>query len=330
MSTTITHQRKVVERLAPWGTVIALGFLILIFGIAKPHEFLSGGNVQTILSAAAGLAVVAAGLTVVLICGDFDLSVGAVATASGFVAALLARDGTPVIAAIALALLLGIVIGSINGLVVVLLNVSSFIATLAMLTIATGLATWWSHSESAAITNQGFLNLALKKVIGIPLPALIAIGLYALLWVILERTRPGRMFYAAGANPEAARLVGIRAGATRVAAFATCSLLASIAGVLLAARLSAAYEGAGTPYLLNAFAAAFLGAVTLRVGQFHILGTAVGILLLTVLTNGLDVISAPSYVAQLISGCILVAAVALAGIRARNLRGGSQAVSAAS
>lgn len=317
----------IAERIAPWGTVIALVVLIIGFAILNPSEFLAWGNIQTIMSQAAGLAIIAAGLTLVLISGDFDLSVGAVATAAGFVAALLVEKGTSVPIAILVAVVFGASLGVINGLVTVVLNVSSFIATLAMLTIATGLATWWSSSESVPITDDGFLNLARDKPLGIPLAALVAIVIYVVLWVVLERTRPGRSLYAAGANPHAARLVGIRVGLARTLAFATCSFLAAIAGVLLAARLSAAYQGAGSSYLLDGFAAAFLGAVTLRLGQFHIGGTAIGIMLLTILANGLDVISAPSYVAQLVSGFILVVAVASAGVRARSLQGGVAAAS---
>jgi ribose transport system permease protein len=305
MTQTTSKSARLSERLAPWGTVAALVALILVFGIAKPSEFISWGNFQTILAAGAGLGIVAAGLTLVLISGDFDLSVGAVATATGFVAALLCQHGWPVGAALLAAVLFGALLGLINGFVTVVLNVSSFIATLAMLTIATGLATWWSKGESVPVGSQTFLDLSATKVIGIPLPAVIAFVIYAAIWVVLERTRPGRMLYAAGANPEAARLAGIRVGLT---------------------RLSAAYHGAGTPYLLDAFAAAFLGAVTLRLGQFHILGTAVGIALLTVLTNGLDVLGAPSYVAQLMSGCFLIAAVAMAGVRARRTTAGGAAL----
>jgi ribose transport system permease protein len=319
-----SDKRRLAERIAPWGTVIALVVLIAVFGIAKPSEFISWGNFQTILAAGAGLGIVAVGLTLVLISGDFDLSVGAVATATGFAAALLCQHGWSIVPALLVAVLFGAFLGLINGFVTVVLNVSSFIATLAMLTVATGLATWWSKGESIPVGDQTFLDLSTAKVIGIPLPAVIALVIYAALWVVLERTRPGRMLYAAGANPEAARLAGIRVGLTRVVAFSVCSLLAAIAGVLLASRLSAAYHGAGTPYLLDAFAAAFVGAVTLRLGPFHIAGTAVGIALLTVLTNGLDVLGAPSYVAQLISGCFLIAAVAMAGVRARrNTAGGA-------
>jgi ribose transport system permease protein len=313
--------RDRVARAAPWGTVLALLLLIVVFGALKPHAFLSWDNLRTVLLQSAGLGIVAAGLTLVLILGEFDLSVAAMATLGGVAAALLAEQGVPILLAFLLTIVLGMIVGTVNGLVTARLNVNSFIATLATTAIVTGLGTWWANSQAIGITDSLFLKLSTDRVAGIPLPAIIAIVAYALLWVVLERTRVGRMIYAAGANPEGARLAGIRVDAVRVGAFAGCSAFAAIAGILLASQLSSAYQGAGEPYLLPAFAAAFLGAVTVRRSQFHILGTAVGILLLTVLTNGLDVVAAPSYVAQLISGAILISAVALSTLRKRESTG---------
>jgi ribose transport system permease protein len=312
-----TRSSELLNRLTPWGTLLALGLLILVFGVAKPNEFLSWGNFQIILSTLAGLAIVSGGLTVVLILGEFDLSFAAMATLSGLVSGLLVADGMPIGAALGLALALGVVVGLINGLVIVKLHVSSFIATLASTAVLGGLATWWAASEAVPISNSFYLSLAADDVLGIPIPAVLAILIYAILWVVLERTLPGRMMYATGANLEGARLTGIPTARVRVLAFAVCSMLAALAGILLASRLSAAYQGAANPYLLEAFAAVFVGAVTLRLGQFHIFGTAVGVLLLTVLTNGLDILAVPSYVSQLVSGAILIMAVSLAGIRSR-------------
>jgi ribose transport system permease protein len=143
----------------------------------------------------------------------------------------------------------------------------------------------------------------------------IALVIYLGLWLVLERTLVGRMMYATGSNLEGARLTGIPTARIRVLCFSVCSMLAALAGILLASRLAAAYQGAANPYLLEAFAAAFIGAVSLRIGQFHILGTAIGVILLTILTNGLDILAVPSYVSQLVSGAILIFSVALAGLR---------------
>jgi ribose transport system permease protein len=306
-----------IKRITPWGTLLTLGILILVFGAARPHEFLSWNNFQIVLSTLAGLAIVSGGLTVVLILGEFDLSFAAMATLSGLVSALLVSHGMAVGLAIVLSLALGAVVGLTNGLVVAKLQVSSFIGTLAATAVLAGLGTWWAASESIPIANDFYVSLAKDKVLGVPLPAVIAIVIYAMLWLVLERTLPGRMMYATGANLEGARLAGIPTFRVRVLAFAVCSTMAALAGILLASRLSAAYQGAANPYLLEAFAAAFVGAVTLRIGQFHILGTAVGVLLLTILTNGLDILAVPSYVSQLVSGAILIISVSLAGIRGR-------------
>jgi ribose transport system permease protein len=313
--------RDRVGRAAPWATVIALVVLIVVFGALKPHAFLSWANFRTVLLQSAGLGIVAVGLTLVLILGEFDLSVASMATLGGVVAALLSEHGVPILLAFLLTIVLGLIVGTVNGLITARLNVSSFIATLATTAIITGLGTWWANSRAIGVTDRTFLKLSTDRVVGVPLPAIIAIVAYGLLWVVLERTRVGRMIYATGSNSEGARLAGIRVDAVRVGAFAGCSAFAAIAGILLASQLSSAYQGAGEPYLLPAFAAAFLGAVTVRSGQFHILGTAVGILLLTLLTNGLDVVAAPSYVAQLISGAILISAVALSTIRKRESTG---------
>lgn len=306
-------KRRSLGAVTPWATVMALVVMVIVFGVAKPGQFFSSGNLDTILYQSAALALVAAGLTVVLVNGDFDLSVGAVATVAAFAGAIIARDGSPVGIAIGVAVVLGLGLGAVNGLVTVFLNVSSFIATLAMLGLATGLAEWWSSGEDVAITNKSFLSLALTKWAGIPVSAIIALVAYIILWFALERTRPGRMLYAAGQNPEAARLVGIRVNALRIGAFMCCSALAAVAGVLLASQQTAAYSDAGNVFLLQGFAAAFLGAVTVRHGQFHVWGTFVGVAVLEVLSDGLSVVAAPTYLAQLVSGLVLIAAVSTAG-----------------
>jgi ribose transport system permease protein len=313
-SSTRTKVATVVSTLAPWGTIVALGVLILVFSLAKSELFLTTSNLKALLAESAGLGIVAAGLTLCLVSWDFDLSVGAMATLSGIVVALLLEHGNGIVLAIALSILLGVAIGLINGVIVARLNVSAFIGTLGMMTILGGLGNWWSDSKTIAITNQGFLNIAFDEVAGVPLPAIIALVIFVALWVILEKTTYGRRLYAVGANPNAAHIAGIRVRTVRTSAFVGASTLAAVAGLLLASQLSGGYHGAGEPYLLNAYAAVFLGAVTLRLGQFHIVGTFIGILILSVLSNGLAVLSTPSYVTQLATGAILIGAVSLAGV----------------
>jgi ribose transport system permease protein len=303
-----------VRVLAPWGTVVSLIVLLIVFGIAKPDSFLTADNLRIVLSESALLGIVAGGLTLVLISWDFDLSVGAMTSLAGVTTALLLREGFAFVPAIILPILLGTVVGLINGLVVARLRVSAFIATLAMLTILGGVAEWWTHSESVPITNSTFLKIDVTRVLGIPLPAVVAIVVFALLWVILERTKFGRLLYAVGANPEAAYIAGISVRTVRIGAFIGAASLAGLAGVLLASRLSGGYLAAGEPFLLQAFAAVFLGAVTIRLGQFHILGTVIGILILAVLRNGLNILGWEAWLISVVTGVILIASVTYAGV----------------
>jgi ribose transport system permease protein len=309
----IPSVREISRRIAPWGTVISLVALIFGFGLAEPDVFLTTSNLRTVLGESAHLGIVAAGLTLVLISWDFDLSVGAMATLSGLTIALLLEQGVPMLPAIVLAVLLGSAVGLANGLIVAWLNVSAFIATLAMMTIVGGVGRFFSQ-DTVPISHTTFLDIDFDLVLGIPLPAIIAILVFIGLWVLLERTKIGRLLYAVGANPRAAYIAGIPVRLVRISAFVGASSLAALAGVLIASRLSGGYHGAGDPLLLMAFAAVFLGAVTIRLGQFHILGTAIGILILAVMRNGLDILGWESYVIQIVTGLILIVAVAFAGI----------------
>jgi ribose transport system permease protein len=181
------------------------------------------------------------------------------------------------------------------------------------MSILNGLGTWWAGGASVTVNNVTFTNWATNKVAGIPIPVIVAIVFYAVLWFVLERTTIGRRIYAVGANAEAARLGGMPVSQVRAGAYVVCAIGATAAGLLLTSKLFGAYQNAGDPLLLDAYAAVFLGAVTLRLGQFHIVGTMVGVLLLAVLSNGLTIMGTQSYVGDLIKGGILIAAVAAAG-----------------
>lgn len=302
----------------PWGTIAALVAMIVAFSIAKPNEFATIANFNVILNQAALLAIVATGLTLVLISWDFDLSIGAMITLGGLTVSLLLNQGLPLGLAILLTLLMAVGFGVINGLVVTKLNISAFIATLGMMTILNGVGDWWSDSATVPVSSTTLLNIDTAKIAGVHVPVAIALLVIVVAYVALEHTKAGRRLYAVGANMDAARIIGIRPARVRIVCFALCASAACLAGILLASRLTGGYHNAGDPFLLNAFAAAFLGAVTLRPGQFHILGTAIGVLILTVLTNGLSVVSAPAYVNDIVQGVILIFAVASAGLAMRS------------
>jgi ribose transport system permease protein len=308
-----SRARLIAERLTPYGSLIVLATMVFFLVYNHYYEFWTKDNLTALLSDAAPLAIVAGGLTIALISLDFDLSVGAMATLSGLTLALLLGKSVPLGLAILIVFGLGALVGLINGLVVVRLGVSAFIGTLAVMSILNGLSTWWAGGASVNVDNPAFTNLASNEFIGLPLPVVFAIGFYLVLWFVLERTTVGRRIYAVGANAEAARLGGINVGRLRICAFVVCALGATVVGLVLTAKLFGAYQNAGDPLLLDAYAAVFLGAVTIRLGQFHILGTAIGVLILAVLSNGLTILGTEAYVGNLIKGTILVVAVAIAG-----------------
>jgi ribose transport system permease protein len=305
--------RRGLDRVAPYGSIIVLVAMVGYFALSHPDQFWTRDNLIEILNDGSLLAIIAGGLTLALISLDFDLSVGAMATLSGLTAALLLAHDMSLGLAILLTLGLGLVVGLVNGFVVVRLGVSAFIGTLAVMTILQGLGTWWADGASVNVDNVTFTNWATDEVAGIPLPVVVMGVWYLLLWFLLERTTIGRRIYVVGANPLAARLGGMPVSTLRIAAFVASALAATVAGLLLTSKLFGAYPAAGDPFLLDAYAAVFLGAVTVRLGQFHILGTLVGVLLLSVMSNGLTIVGAEAYVTNLLKGGILIAAVALAG-----------------
>lgn len=308
-----TRLKHAFERFTPYSSLVVLALMIGYFAFNYTDEFWTTDNFLSLLSDAAPLAVVAAGLTFALISLDFDLSVGAMATLSGMTLALLLQNDLALAPALAIVFALGAFVGLVNGLIVVRLGVSAFIGTLAMFSVLGGLSTWWADGASVNVTNTTFTGWSLDELLGIPLPIVLAVAIYLVLWFVLERTTIGRRVYAVGANATAARLGGVSVSRIRIGAFILCSLGATVAGLLLTSKLFGAYQNAGDPLLLDAYAAVFLGAVTLRLGQFHILGTAIGVLVLAILANGLAIMGTEAYIGNLIKGGILISTAAVAG-----------------
>jgi ribose transport system permease protein len=309
-----TILKSIASAVAPWGTIGALALITLAFAASKPSTFATVDNLKVIFDQAALLAIVALGLTLCLISWDFDLSIGAMATLAGLTVALLLQHGWPMGWAIAVTMAMAAAFGLVNGLIVAKFKVSAFIGTLAMASILTGLGNWWTNTAAIPILSSSFYNLDTVRVGRVHFPVIVAGAVFVVTYVTLEHMKLGRKLYAVGANPAAARIAGIRVSYLRIGAFSFCSVAAALAGILLAARLAGGYQGSGDPFLLNAYAAAFIGAVTLKIGHFTALGTVVGVLLLTVVTNGLNILGTPLYVTQIVEGGILIAAVAISGL----------------
>lgn len=318
------HRRMTWERfallvMAKYGTVVALVGMIAAFSIADPGLFLTTSNIVNILGQIAIIGVIASGLTIGLAAGVFDLSVGYVASFAGvLVTGLMVNQHLPIPAAIVVTLASCAGIGLVNGLIVTKTGVNSFIATLGVGTVVIGGNFAYNSGVAVALgVPDSFLKINLTKVIGIPLPVFITIGIVLVLWILLNRTVFGNNVQAVGGNADAALLAGVRVDRVQIYALVTSSLCAGAGGIMLASKLGSGQTTAADSYLLTAFAAAFLGSVALRDAEFHIIGTVIGVVTVGVVFNGLSIIGADTFYQYVANGGLLVMAVAMSTVARR-------------
>jgi simple sugar transport system permease protein/ribose transport system permease protein len=300
-----------------YGTVFAALVIFVVFSIFSPR-FLSANNLSNVLIQISALTVVASALTVAVVSGEFDLSVGQVAGLSSMlVAGLLVLNNQPVFAAIPLAILAGLTIGIVNGFLVTKLRIPSLIATLGMGPIALGINYAYSGGDSIyAQMPDSFYYLSTGRIFGfLPVPVLIAIIVVIAVHTLINKTRYGRATVATGTNIVAARLSGINVNRCRQIALVISATGASVAGVMLTARLGTGQPGAGEPYLMDALTAVFIGMTCFRPGRASVEGTIIGVIIIGMLDNGLNLLGAPFYLQNIVRGVVMIAAVALAVLR---------------
>jgi ribose transport system permease protein len=309
--------------LGTYGTIIVLVVMLVVFSIVAPRTFATFGNFRNILNDMAIGTIVAAGLTVPLVAGDFDLSIGYVASFCGLlVVGILSAGLLPIPLAILAVVAVGTLIGIVNGLIVSKIGVNAFIATLGTGTIVVGLNYAYSGGIPIQLTqSREFTDIAIGRIFGVPHLILIAAAVLIVLWVILNRTVQGQHIRAIGVSAESARRAGVAVDRSRIVAFAIASTCAAIGGVLMASNLGSGQVTAGDGFMLTSFSAAFLGSAALREGQFHIVGTLIGVLTVAVGNNGLAMIGAPIFTQFVFAGSLLVVAVALGAIGRRLSRG---------
>lgn len=297
-----------------YGTVAAAVVIFIGFALST-ERFLSVGNLSTVLIQISVLMVISSALTVAVASGEFDLSIGFVASlAVVLVAGLMVWAGQPVAIAIALSLLAGVAVGLINGLLVTLLRIPSLIATLAMGPMVLGLNYAYTGGDSIyAPMPASFYYIAKGRLFDeIPVPVVIALAVVIVFYILLNRTRLGRNIIATGANIQAARLSGIKVNRARVIALVISGLGAAIGGVMLTARLGSGQSGAGDTYLMDSLTAVFLGMTAFKPGRATVQGTFVGVIIIGMLNNGLNLIGAPFWVQNEVRGLVMLAAVSLA------------------
>lgn len=311
------HSASVLRLIKSGGTI--LGFLLLLaaFGILRPETFLTIGNMTNVLEQVAILAIIASVQTVVMVVGGFDLSVGATASLAGAVVAQLMVNGSSMLVAVVAALTVGVLVGAVNGYLVAYVKLSPFVATLATMTSVSGMAFIVTDGTTLYGLPEGFLSLGQGSWLGLPIPVYAALGVALLIWFVLQSTILGRRWHAVGGNDEVAKLSGINVNLVRFGAFVVAGLGSAVAGLVLTSRLASATATSGDSYMLLAIAAVFLGMTVAREGTANIVGTMIGVGILGVMSNGLNIMGVSTYVQQFLTGLIIVAAVAFSRLSNR-------------
>jgi ribose transport system permease protein len=293
------------------GGLVGFLALVVLFAVLRPETFLSAVNLRNVLEQVAILAIVACAQTVVMVAGYFDLSVGALASLTGVLAAHLMIGGVPIALVVPVALLAAAVAGAVNGVLVAYLGLSAFVATLATMTSYAGLSLLVAGGTTLLGLPESFMSLGQGKLAGLPVPVVVAVAVAVVLWVVLAFTTLGRRWSAIGDNPEACRLSGLNVPTVKLTAFCVSGAGAGLAGLVLTSRLASAHPSAGDPLMLPSIAAVFLGMTMFRGGRANLPGTIVGVGIFGVLTNGLNILQVSSYVQQALTGLIIIAAVAV-------------------
>jgi len=290
------------------GTLAGLVALCLLLWILTPH-FLTVSNLLNVLEQTSINAIVAVGMTYVIISGGIDLSVGSLLALAGVVLATLLHAGVPLPIAFIAAMGIGALFGSLSGLAITWGRLPPFIATLGMMSIARGCALLFTEGRPVSGFDADFRSLATSRIAGIPAPVFATTLVYIVGHFVLAETRFGRYVYALGGNEEATRLSGVNVRLYKTAVYAVSGLTSAIAAVLLTARLNSAQPIAGIMYELDAIAAVVIGGTSLAGGEGSLGGTLIGALIMGVLRNGLNLLSVSSFMQQVVIGLVIVGAV---------------------
>lgn len=301
------------------GAIYVWLFLLVVFTIWQPDLFPTDQTAKSVLNQYAITGIAALSIVMPLAAGVFDLSIGSVIGFAGvFAGWCLNTVGVPPALAVAMTLGAGILIGLLNSLVVVKMNIDSFIGTLATGSIIAAGTLWVSGDQIITGKVSGsFTELASTSFSGVQLPVLYMLIAMLVLGFVLEQTVFGRHVYASGYGPEVSRLVGLRVGRIRTLSLICSSTLASFAGIALASRIGSADPTTGPEYLIPAFSAAFVGASQFRHGRFNPWGTVVAVLMIGTGSVGLLLAGTPNWTPQVFQGAVLIAAVGITGIQRR-------------
>ena len=302
------------------GLLVAIVVLYVFLASFAPN-FFTAPNQLNILRDAAFVGIIAWGMTLVLISGEIDISVGPHVAFAGVLLASLAQSGMPIALAAVIVLALGALIGAFTGFLRAFFDVPSFIVTLALWLGLRGVAQVMSDAVPIVIVDFGFQRLGAGSLFGIPIPAIIMLALFAVFGFVATRTVFGRSVYAVGGNAEAARLSAIPVARIRVLVFAITGLLAALTGILMASRLGSGNSGAASGLEFDIIAAVVVGGTSLFGGRGTMLGTLLGVIFIAALVNGLVLLGVDPFAQGIVRGIVILIAVMVNIISIKRMRG---------
>ncbi|MFD6440849.1 ABC transporter permease [Peribacillus sp. NPDC060186] len=295
-----------------FGPLLALILLFIVITVLNP-SFMEPNNILNLLRQTSINALIAFGMTFIILTGGIDLSVGSILALSSALMAGMMVSGLDPILAILVGVLLGTLMGVINGILVSKGKMAPFIVTLATMTIFRGLTL--VYTDGKPITGIGdselFQMLGRGYFFGLPVPAVVMIIAFFILWFLLHKTSFGRKTYAIGGNEKASRISGIKVDRVKVAIYGLAGTMAAIAGAILTSRLNSAQPTAGQSYEMDAIAAVVLGGTSLSGGKGRLFGTLVGVLIIGTLNNGMNLLGVSSFYQQVVKGAVILIAVLL-------------------
>jgi ribose transport system permease protein len=291
-----------------FGTLCGLLGLVVVFWILTPH-FLTVSNLLNIAQQTSINAIIAVGMTFVIITAGIDLSVGSIVAFSGVVLGSALHSGVPLLPSVVIGLGVGLLCGLVNGVLISWGRLPPFISTLGMMSVARGAALLYTDGRPVSGFSEAFRWLSTGQVAAIPAPVFVMVLVYGVAHFVLNRTKLGRYAYAIGGNEEAAILSGVNVRAYKTLVYGLCGMFSGLAAIILTARLNSAQPIAGIMYELDAIAATVIGGTSLMGGEGTVSGTLVGALIMGVLRNGLNILGVSSFVQQIVIGSVIVIAV---------------------
>lgn len=294
--------------LVKYKSLFGLLVLCIILSILTPR-FLTINNLRNVFTQVSVNAVIAAGMTFVILTGGIDLSVGSILAIAGAVAAAIVKSTGNVFLAVIAALAIGAIIGLLNGIIIARGKIQAFIATLVSMTVFRGVTYVYTNGTPVSGLGQKFMVLGNDKILGMPIPVIVTVIIFLLSYYILDQTRYGRYVYSIGGNEDTARLSGINTNKVKTLVYVISGVMAAVSGIIVTSRIGSASPNAGSGFELDAIAAVVLGGTSLAGGEGSIVGTIIGAVIIGVLNNGLNLMNVSPFYQLIVKGLVILLAV---------------------